>query len=87
MLSQGFSIMINQHLACDMQRVPFGEVQEEKVSMDGLPMKPATLAGMIALIENGTISGKMGKDLLPDLLKGEGVCGGASLAAAGACGC
>lgn len=42
--------------------------------MEALPMAPAALAEMIALIEKGTISGKIGKDLLPSLLKGEGTC-------------
>ncbi|GAB4815401.1 hypothetical protein N2152v2_002447 [Parachlorella kessleri] len=49
--------------------------KEQRLSMDALAMKPATLAEMIALIENGTISGKIGKDLLPDLLKGDGANG------------
>lgn len=49
--------------------------------MDSLPMAPGTLAEMIALIEKGTISGKIGKELLPALLKGEGALGpGLSLA-------
>ena len=39
--------------------------------MDALPMTPGALAEMIALIEAGTISGKIGKELLPALLKGE----------------
>ena len=37
--------------------------------MDQLQLKPHTLAEMIGLIENGTISGKIGKQILPDLLK------------------
>ena len=40
--------------------------------MDELPMKAEALAEMISLIEGGTISGKIGKELLPDLLAGKG---------------
>jgi aspartyl-tRNA(Asn)/glutamyl-tRNA(Gln) amidotransferase subunit B len=54
-----------------------GYCKERKVGMGELPMRPAALAEMIALIEDGTISGKIGKDLLPDLL------GGAAEAAGG----
>eukprot|EP00887_Chlorella_sp_A99_P006179 scaffold3.g6179.t1 len=41
-------------------------------SMGELAMAPAALAEMIALIEGGTISGKIGKEVLPALLAGEG---------------
>lgn len=44
--------------------------KEEKKSMAELPMCPQSLAEMISLIEEGTISGKIGKDLLPELLNG-----------------
>lgn len=37
--------------------------------MDELRLAPAALAELIALIEAGTISGKIGKQLLPDLFK------------------
>ena len=37
--------------------------------MAELAMSPAVLAEMVALIENGTISGKIAKQILPDLLK------------------
>lgn len=37
-----------------------------------LGLKPAGLAEMISLIESGAISGKIGKQILPALLKGEG---------------
>lgn len=43
--------------------------------MDGLALTPGALAEMIALIEDGTISGKIGKDVLPRLLEGEGNAG------------
>ena len=42
-------------------------------------MAPAVLAEMIGLIEDGTISGKIGKDVLPALLAGEGGCGAGSV--------
>ncbi|KAI7844607.1 hypothetical protein COHA_001847 [Chlorella ohadii] len=48
---------------------------------DALPMAPAALAEMIALIEDGTISGKIGKQVLPALLAGEGGAGGGSVRA------
>lgn len=44
-------------------------------------MAPAALAEMISLIEDGTISGKIGKDVLPALLAGEGGAGGGSVRA------
>jgi aspartyl-tRNA(Asn)/glutamyl-tRNA(Gln) amidotransferase subunit B len=37
-----------------------------------LPLLPSTLAQMVALIEDGTLSGKLGKALLPLLLAGRG---------------
>ena len=40
----------------------------EKLSIGELKLTPAALAEMVALIEDGTISNKIGKDLLPDLL-------------------
>ena len=43
--------------------------QEAKVSMGALQLSPQTLAELIALIDDGTISGKIGKQLLPALLK------------------
>jgi aspartyl-tRNA(Asn)/glutamyl-tRNA(Gln) amidotransferase subunit B len=52
--------------------------KEERCTMGELRMKPGTLAEMISLIEAGTISGKIGKEILPGLLAGEaeaeGVC-------------
>eukprot|EP00879_Flechtneria_rotunda_P008332 GHRR01008727.1.p1 GENE.GHRR01008727.1~~GHRR01008727.1.p1 ORF type:complete len:507 (+),score=170.60 GHRR01008727.1:991-2511(+) len=46
--------------------------KEKKSGMDSLAMTPVALAEMISLIEEGTISGKIAKDMLPRLLKGEG---------------
>lgn len=40
--------------------------------MDKLLMTPANLAEIIQLIDQGIISGKIAKELLPDLLRGEG---------------
>lgn len=37
--------------------------------MSQMQMKPETLAQMVGLIEDGTISGKIGKQVLPDLLQ------------------
>jgi Asp-tRNA(Asn)/Glu-tRNA(Gln) amidotransferase B subunit len=39
------------------------------MSFAELRLAPATLAGMISLIEAGAISGKIGKQILPDLLE------------------
>ncbi len=43
-------------------------INAEKISIDELKLTPAALAEMVALIEDGTISNKIGKDMLPDLL-------------------
>ena len=40
--------------------------------MDQLKIQPQALAEMISLIEDTTISGKIAKDILPDLLEGKG---------------
>ena len=40
--------------------------------MDQLAIVPAALAEMIRLIEDTTISGKIAKDILPELLEGKG---------------
>ena len=37
--------------------------------MHQLQLKPETLAEMVGLIEDGTISGKIGKEILPGLLQ------------------
>lgn len=49
--------------------------QERKLSMDQLAIKPQALAEMIRLIEDTTISGKIAKDILPELLEGKGNAG------------
>jgi aspartyl-tRNA(Asn)/glutamyl-tRNA(Gln) amidotransferase subunit B len=40
----------------------------EKLGIADLPLKPDSLAEMVAMIEDGTISNKIGKDILPELL-------------------
>jgi hypothetical protein len=47
-------------------------LQEKKAGMDALALTPAALAEMIALIDEGVISGKIAKDVLPRLLEGAG---------------
>jgi aspartyl-tRNA(Asn)/glutamyl-tRNA(Gln) amidotransferase subunit B len=43
-------------------------LKNEKQSIDNLALKPAELAELVGLIVNGTISGKIAKDILPELL-------------------
>lgn len=45
--------------------------KEVKKPMDKLELKPEALAEMVSLIDDGTLSGKLGKTLLPLLLAGE----------------
>lgn len=40
------------------------------ITVSTLPLTPAALAEFCVMIEDGTISGKIGKDILPDLLAG-----------------
>ncbi len=40
----------------------------KKLSITEIALKPTTLAELVALIEDGTISGKIAKDILPELL-------------------
>jgi aspartyl-tRNA(Asn)/glutamyl-tRNA(Gln) amidotransferase subunit B len=40
----------------------------EKISIEALPLTPTALAELVQLIAAGTISNKIGKDLLPELL-------------------
>ena len=47
-------------------------VNAEKVSIDELKLTPEALAEMVKLIEDGTISNKIGKDILPKLLNNGG---------------
>ena len=43
-------------------------LNNKKLSITEIALKPTTLAELIALIEDGTISGKIAKDILPELL-------------------
>lgn len=42
-------------------------LKNEKLVIDELPLKPENLAELISLIEKGTISGKIAKEVLPEL--------------------
>lgn len=44
-------------------------VQETKCSFDDLQLAPSSLAELIKAIEEGVVSGKIGKQVLPDLLQ------------------
>ena len=46
-----------------------GYLNAEKLSITDIKLTPEALAEMVKLIEKGTISNKIGKDLLPKLLK------------------
>ncbi len=45
---------------------------ERKSGFEGFPITPGRLAGMIALIQGGTISGKIAKDLFEEMLENPG---------------
>jgi len=47
-------------------------LNNERLSITQLALKPETLAELIGLIEDGTISNKIGKDVLPELLQSGG---------------
>jgi aspartyl-tRNA(Asn)/glutamyl-tRNA(Gln) amidotransferase subunit B len=47
-------------------------LKAEKVGIGELPLTPAQLAELVGLIEAGTISSKIAKDLLPELLSNGG---------------
>eukprot|EP00899_Mesostigma_viride_P012386 jgi/Mesvir1/21148/Mv18081-RA.1 len=44
-------------------------LKSERLSFDGIRLTPARLTEMMALIDDGTISGKIGKEILTTLLK------------------
>ncbi|MEO0869094.1 MAG: Asp-tRNA(Asn)/Glu-tRNA(Gln) amidotransferase subunit GatB, partial [Cyanobacteria bacterium J06642_11] len=46
-----------------------GYLNAEKLSIEDIALTPESLGEMVGLITAGTISNKIGKDLLPDLLK------------------
>jgi len=41
----------------------------KKLSIEASPVKPADLAGLVRLIENNTINGKIAKDVLPEMFE------------------
>ena len=43
-------------------------LKNEKVSINDIALKPDNLAELVTIIEDGTISGKIAKDILPELL-------------------
>lgn len=45
-----------------------GYLNQNKLDITQIALKPQTLAELIGLIESGTISGKIAKDILPELL-------------------
>lgn len=47
-----------------------GYCKSERIGIKDLSVTPQALAEMIELIESATISGKIGKQILPDILKG-----------------
>jgi aspartyl-tRNA(Asn)/glutamyl-tRNA(Gln) amidotransferase subunit B len=47
-------------------------LNNEKLTIDAIALTPESLAELVSLIEAGTISNKIGKDLLPELLKDGG---------------
>ncbi|NET33172.1 MAG: Asp-tRNA(Asn)/Glu-tRNA(Gln) amidotransferase subunit GatB [Cyanothece sp. SIO1E1] len=47
-------------------------LNNEKLSIDEIALQPETLAELVNLIEAGTISNKIGKDILPELLTSGG---------------
>ena len=49
-----------------------GYLNAEKLSINEIKLSPEALAEMVKLIEDGTISNKIGKDILPKLLKDGG---------------
>ncbi|CAM6090010.1 unnamed protein product [Calypogeia fissa] len=44
-------------------------LKNEKVSITEIKMTPSTLAELLELIKDGTISGKIGKEILPELIQ------------------
>lgn len=44
-------------------------MQESKCSFDDIKLAPATLAELLSAIDEGVVSGKMGKQVLPALLQ------------------
>ena len=49
-----------------------GYLKNEKLTIDRISLKPAELSELVSLIQAGTISGKIAKDILPELLTAGG---------------
>lgn len=49
-----------------------GYLKNEKLTIDRIALKPAELGELVSLIQAGTISGKIAKDILPELLAAGG---------------
>ncbi len=47
-----------------------GHLAAQDTALDASPLRPAHLAALVRLIDAGTISGKIAKDLLPDVMQG-----------------
>jgi len=61
---------VNAKLASNwIQSELLGELNTRKVSLQDSKVKPKDLAGLVRLIENNTISGKIAKDVLPEMLE------------------
>ncbi len=45
-----------------------GSLNEKKIKIENSPVSPKSLAGLISLIDNSTINGKIAKDVLPLML-------------------
>ncbi len=48
-----------------------GVLHAQGLTLEGVPLQPVTLAAMVHLIDAETISGKIAKDLLPEIIAGE----------------
>ncbi|MER3524502.1 MAG: Asp-tRNA(Asn)/Glu-tRNA(Gln) amidotransferase GatCAB subunit B [Ignavibacteria bacterium] len=56
--------VVSNWVMTDVLRV----IGERKLSLDAFPIQPARLAAMLALIRNGTISGKIAKDVFEEMV-------------------
>lgn len=45
------------------------ELRRQDLEIDGCPVTPESLAAMLAMIENGTISGKIGKQVFEEMMR------------------
>lgn len=61
--------LVSERWVGGMESVEKLVLQESKTKMSDIKMAPATLAELIKLIEDGTISGKIAKQILPKILQ------------------